>query len=366
MGVHRRSPFLISRQPVIIASHETYNANPLNLNSRAGSSDTGDYRMFRPGQNNIQVVTATPCPGGMFVPSAAPNSSVPTSDAPSAIPATAAPAGTITPLPTATRAPNVALAQADAALRNGDYDTAVQTYQAILTRPILSVEPKLRSNASLGLGTAALREGKFDDAVTALNDFIQTYPLDVRLPQAYFLRGDAYLGLSRWTDAIADFQLYLQKRPGLIDSYAYERIGDAYLALSNSDDALNNYNLAVAATRGALPMQTLREKVAASYLNIGKTKEAIAQYDGILSIAKDPDYRAGISLTAANLLLNSGNATAAYERYQQIINTYPNTIQGYRAMQSLLKAGGTIDNLLRGQISFNAGDYNDAINALYA
>ena len=37
--------------------------------------------------------------------------------------------------------------------------------------------------------------------------------------QAYFLRGDAYLGLSQWNEAIADFQQYLTMRPGLIDSY---------------------------------------------------------------------------------------------------------------------------------------------------
>src|SRR5579871_475772 len=130
----------------------------------------------------IVVVTATPSPLPV-TPSATPR------------PVTATPVPTDTPVPTPTAAPNVALAQADSSLRNGDYDAAVAVYQAILGRPLLSVDPQLRANASLGLGTAALRTGRFADAATALSDFIQTYPTEIRLAQAYFLRGDAYLGL---------------------------------------------------------------------------------------------------------------------------------------------------------------------------
>src|SRR4051812_4706235 len=142
---------------------------------------------------NVIVVTATaslapgqPSPTLLITLAAA----APTN--PSA-PTTPTPIPSATGVPTATAAPNVAIAEADSALRNGDYDAAVQIYRSILDRPLLSVDPKLRSNASLGLGTGALREGKFKDAVAALADLIQTYPTDIRLPQAYFLRGDAYL-----------------------------------------------------------------------------------------------------------------------------------------------------------------------------
>jgi soluble lytic murein transglycosylase len=308
-----------------------------------------------PGQGPI-VVTATPSPSVLIIGS-------PTKSGSTAAP-TMPP--TKTPVPTATAAPNVALAQADSALRNGDYDAAVATYQSILSRPILSVDPILRANASLGLGTAALREGKFDDSVKALGDFIQTYPEDLRLPQAYFLRGDAELGLEQWTNAIDDFQLYLQKRPGLIDSYAYERIGDAYLVLKTPDQALANYSKAVNATRGLAPLMALREKVAAAYLNNGDAKSALAQYDAILKVAQLPAYKAGIALVAANLQLQTGDSAGAYSRYQQIMTDYSQTPEAYKAMQALLKAGGTVDNLQRGKISFNAEDYNDAITSLYA
>jgi soluble lytic murein transglycosylase len=304
-----------------------------------------------PGQNVI-VVTATP-------------SQPPVTPSLTPIPATATSIPTATPIPTPTTAPNVAIGQANTSLHNGDYMTAVKVYQSILSQPVLSIDPRLRADASIGLGTAALREGKFADAVTALSDFIQTYPTDKRLAQAYFLRGDAYMGLEQWADAIADFQVYLQKRPGLIDSYVYERIGDASLALQVPDQALDNYAKAVAATRGLAPMMALREKVAAAYLNTNNVQAALGQYDAILAVAKNAGYRANIALTAADLLFRTGNKAAAYARYQDIIANYPTAPEAYRAMQALLRAGTQVDDLLRGKISFAAQDYKDVITALY-
>ena len=300
-----------------------------------------------PGQNFL-VLTATPKP---------------------TLPPITSPPPTVTPspspIPTATTAPNIAISQADAALRNGDYDSAVAIYRSILDQPILSVDPRLRADASIGNGTAALREGLFKDAVTALGDFIQTYPTDSRLAQAYFLRGDAYMGLAQWESAIADFQVYLTQRPGIIDSYAYERIGDASLALKNPDRALEAYGKSVAATRGLVPMLVLREKVAAAYLNANNVKAAVGQYDAILAVAKNPGYRAGIALAAADVLARSGDKDGAYLRYQDILNNYPLTAEGYRAMVALLNNGTKVDDLLRGRVSFAAGDYQDAIMALY-
>src|SRR5882762_5280802 len=100
-----------------------------------------------PGQNVI-VVTATP-------------SAPPVTPTITPIPATATKTPTITPSPEPTVAVNIASVQANTALHNGDYAAAVTIYKEILSRPILSVDPRLRSDAAIGLGTADLREGKF-------------------------------------------------------------------------------------------------------------------------------------------------------------------------------------------------------------
>ncbi|MBX3062053.1 MAG: tetratricopeptide repeat protein [Anaerolineae bacterium] len=291
---------------------------------------------------------------------------------PSIEPATSLPPATDTPIPPPTVAPTATLeaplliVQADNALRNGDFDSAVEIYQSILSQPVLSVDPKLRADAMFGYGTAALREGLFSTAVQALTEFIASYPGDVRAGQALFLRGDSFLGLSAWESAIKDFEDYLKNRPGLIDSYAYERIGDAYLALDQPTLAQENYAKAVQGTSRALvPLLALKERVATAYLNAGNAQAAFDQYEEILQVAQVPAYRASIGVLAADVLAGMGNVAAANQRYQQVFDQYPQTVGGYRAMRALLQAGVKIDDLQRGRVSFAAEDYNDAITALY-
>lgn len=301
----------------------------------------------------VQIVTATPSQTATTIP---PTLTIP--------PPTAT--YTPTPPPTPTVVPKTAVELANASLRNGDYASAVKVYRDVLDQPLLSVDPALRASASYSAGVAALREGLFADAVTILSDFIQTYPADPRVTQSYFLRGDAYLGTSQWQPAIDDFTLYLQKRPGLLDSYAWERIGDAYLALQQPQQALTSYGkAAVGMPRSIVPLLQLREKVAAAYLNAGDVNAAIDQYDEILKVAKNPPYRASIAYAAAQMLDKSGGTIQAIGRYKAILAEYPAQPEGYKAMLILINGGTAVDELTRGKVAFAAGDWNMAIQALY-
>jgi tetratricopeptide (TPR) repeat protein len=150
-------------------------------------------------------------------------------------------------LPTATLPPQIAFHDAESALRNGDYETAVDFFESVIRQQ--DADPDLRAGAMYGQGEAALREGLYAQSVEALTAFVDTYPQDPRFAQATFLRGDAYLGMSEWTLAITDFSTYLTLRPGLIDSYVQERIGDAYLALGDPQQSLDAYTKAADATR---------------------------------------------------------------------------------------------------------------------
>ncbi len=277
---------------------------------------------------------------------------------------TATPNFTPTPEPVAlpTLPPEDAITAAESALFNGNYEEAVKQYQTVVNQEFVASD--LRASAYYGLGQANLREGYFDQAFIAFSEFIQQFPDDPRIAQAYFQRGDANLGIGSWEAAITDFQKYLSLRPGLIDSYAYERIGDAYLALNLPTQAFENYLAAADATRTLVPLLVLRERIAATYVNQGLLTEAIAQYDEILQIAQNGGYRASIESQAAALELQAGNIVAAYTRLQRIFNDYPSTIYGYQAMQTLLAAGYEIDPLERAQISFAAEDYGDVITVL--
>lgn len=272
---------------------------------------------------------------------------------------------TITPIPpspTPEIAPEVALQIADRYLLDGYYENAVFSYQAILNRGE-SAPPEIRAAAAYGLGQAALREGLFQNAVDALTILMTQFPGDFRAAQALFLRGDAYLGLSQWQAAINDFQQYLALRPGLIDSYAYERIGDAQIALGQFDAAFASYEQATTATRSSVPLLALREKVARVYLLAGQVEMAVAQYDAILAAAQSPAYLAQIEFAAGETLLNSGNTEAGIARMRRIVLQYETQPEAYRAMTILQANNVALDSYRRGRVAYFYGDYDTAIEA---
>ncbi len=265
-------------------------------------------------------------------------------------------------VPTPTLPTNVVFADAESALHNGDYVTAVSYFQDVLNRP--GAEASLRADATYGLGEAALREGLYSEASYALANFLNEFSDDPRVAHALFLRGDAYLGLGEWGAAIADFETYLRLRPGLIDSYVHERIGDAYLALGQPQRSLDSYAQAATATREASSLAALRERVAAGYLNIGDIDQAIAQYDAILGFAENSFYKASIEWQAAQVLLNAENYASGYTRLQRLVNQYPASWQAYSALGILTNAEVEVDAGQRARIYYFNEDYGSAIDAL--
>lgn len=295
------------------------------------------------------VITATPIGG------------IPTAT-PIIITATPPPNATLAPLPTPTLPPSEGVFVGQRAMHNGDYVTAVTIFQAVLNDP--AATPEIRAEAAFSLGQAAVREGLFQAAVDALSEFIASFPNDNRTPEAYFLRGDAYLGLAQWASAVPDFQHYLARKPGVIDSYAHERIGDAYLNLGETQKALEAYQAAADAARTLPSKLALREKLAAGYLNAGQPQAAIDQYDAILSEARNGVYRANIEYQAAQLEIAIGQTERGYARLQAMMELYPTTPAAYRALLDLLAAEIPVDDWLRAQISFANEDYLDALDAL--
>ncbi len=317
------------------------------------------------------IVTGQP-PTPITVDLNAQNSSQPDMNAlgvPSVAVAQAEPTATNTPIPEPTTQPtlsippNELLITADSYRINGYYESAVDAYRALLMQGD-NAPREVRAAAAIGMAQSAVREGFFDVAVEATTVFINQFADDSRLAQAHFLRGDAYMGLGRWVEAINDYSFYLENRPGLLDSYVRERIADALLALGQTDAALSNYMQAADAARSLVPQLALRERVAQVLIGAGRIAEGIEQYDAILAVAENAPYRAQIDFAAAQtLLINAGDIENGMIRMQRVFETYPTTTQAYQAMRTLVDAGVDVNNELRGRVSFTYGDYQGAIEA---
>jgi soluble lytic murein transglycosylase len=270
-----------------------------------------------------------------------------------------------TAIPTLNAPVEQILAQARGYQINGFYENAVTAYSDILAQGE-SLPADARATAAFQLGISALREGLFHQSAQAMTLFIDQFASDPRVGQAYFLRGDAYLGLGRWVEAVNDFSRYLELRPGLIDSYAYERIGDGLLALGQTEAAISNYQRAADASRSLVPQLALRERVAQALIGAGRPRDAIPQYDAILAVAVNAPYRANIELAAAQALLAGGDLENAMLRFQRILTDYTIQAAAYTAASELAERGIPVDNGLRGRAAFAFGDYPGAIIAINA
>lgn len=265
--------------------------------------------------------------------------------------------------PTPQMPPETLLLMAERAALNGQYEQAVATYNLVLEQGGTAPAEAL-ARAYFGLGKAALREGLFIEAINALTTFLDQFSTDARAATARFLRGDAYLGLSMWDQAISDFRAYMQLEPGMLDSYALERIADAQLAQGLLETALESYEAAAEASRSLAPQVGLRSRIAQIYLANGRPADAVAQYDAILEVARIPAYRAGIELLAARAEADAGEGEQSMERMERIFTTYPDRPEAYFAMQALDAAGRVLDGYARGVVAFNYGDYPLAVDLL--
>ena len=305
--------------------------------------DAAGDKLPTPDENNIIYVTATP--------------------------AAAQPQATNTdPPPPPSEAPNPdaerLLQRAENLLRDGYLDEALAAFRQLLSRGEAAAAD--RAQAALRLGQAALQAGDFQAARDEFDALIARFPDSGPAHQAYFLRGDAKLGLSRWQAAINDYETYLKLRPGLIDSYAHERIADARIALSQTDAALRSYQQSLASGRALLPQLILREKLARIAISLSQPDLALAQYDAVLEVARNAPYRAEIAFAAAQTLLEAGREEAGLARMQVVFNGYPGTSFAYQAARALLEAGVALEPYKLGKSAFTAGDLEQAVSAFEA
>ena len=261
--------------------------------------------------------------------------------------------------------PDQQLAAAKLLLHNGNFQAAHDAFQQITLNP--GLPPETIADASFGIGQSALRQGSFATALPVLDNFITNYPTHSQVATALFMRGNARLGVGDWAGGIADYQAYLSQRPGLADSYVYERIGDANIALGQTDQAIAAYEQAIVAGRDLSSLVDLRERAAQVHLNAGNAQGAIDQYNAILNVARIPAYRAKIDLLLADAYFAAGDGTAGNNQLLYVANTYPSYQQSFNALQKLELANlaDTVDIYQRGLIEFNAGAYAQSEQSFY-
>jgi soluble lytic murein transglycosylase len=276
--------------------------------------------------------------------------------------ATVTPTPTITPTPTPTPIPSARLAAAQQAFDWGNYARARDEFAALLADS--GADETERQLAAYWVGRSALEAGDYGTTLSALQDFVQTYPTDPQVASAHFLMARAYEELGDWQGAMAAYQAYLDSGDDTLAVDAYEGIGDAAMLALDYERAAQAYADGLRAAPDNSWAVHMRESIAQAELAQGNPQAAIEQYDAILSIAQVRTYRAKILYLAGQAWMAAGDAEAAYERYTQAVSRYPEAYNSYLALVELVNAGVPVDDYQRGLADYYAQAYQPAIEAL--
>lgn len=271
------------------------------------------------------------------------------------------PTATSTPIPTPTPTPEpaVRVASGDYALFTGDYEVAQDTYQAAFED---TQDVEIQAAAQVGIGRVYYYKGDYPTALDILRSVIDNYPGSEHRADAYYFLGRIYNALTRYTEAAEAFHAYQQLRPGEIDAYISELSGDALYAAGDYNGALMDYQTAAQSERLTTDF-SLEFKLADTYMILGDPATAIIVYDDIYqrsandAIKARADYRKG--LTYAGM----GEFEAANTAYIDAVANYPLAYDSYLALIELVEAGYPVDELQRGIVDFNAGEYGVALAA---
>jgi len=258
----------------------------------------------------------------------------------------------------------VGIEHAERLLVNGDWISASNVFRELIAAPDTSNEDRIR--AQIGLAETQLAAVDNAGAIATLDSLIASVGQDPSIAQAYFLRGEAKLGQGDYAAAITDLQTYQSLRPGIIDSYVYERTADAFYALGQFEEGFREYAKATEAPRHRVGNAVLREKVAARYREQANYDRAIEEYEAILSFAQNENYRGSIEFLIAQTLFEAQRNDEAYEKLNEVFLNYPNNVEALDALIVLTDAGFAVDPYQRGLVDYNQGLYPGAIDAFYS
>jgi soluble lytic murein transglycosylase len=320
-----------------------------------------------------------PTPRPTFTPTAAPTATPSPTLTPTAIEPTATPSSTVVVAPTAAAATlpatglasaagapaevvldpaPPALATAEALFLEGRYAEAAAQFSAQL-----AAGGDVAARARWGLGRALRAQRRWAEAAAVFVEVIASDPDPARRRQARFLLGESLAGQGQWPAAIDAYRAYLEDG-GLARGEAWEQIANAQRQLAAWDQAEAAYRQAIDAAPDVSTAVRLREDLARMWLDQGQADKALAEYDAILSVARNANYRAEIFYRAGEALRLAGRTTEAVARYQAAADAAPTSSYAHAAIVALLDLGAPVDEYQRGVINYYNGVYGLAVAAL--
>jgi soluble lytic murein transglycosylase len=267
---------------------------------------------------------------------------------------------TSTPRPTAT--PIIPPAQnqvpGDLAYFYGDWEGALQSYQAVLET---AQDPRQQAAALLGIGKVYYQTGEYQQALDTLRELTAEYPGYDALYKAYFTLAQTYRILERDLECARAYQAYLERRPGILEDMVQSRIGDAYARMGDRPAAITAYQSALAENPDN--RFQIQLKIGEQYQALDDHQTAVTVFEDVYTqtgndyVKARADYLLGISY------LEMDQEEQAVAAFRDAVTRFPLSYDSYLSLLELVNGGYQVNDLHRGLVDYFAGQYSVAVEA---
>lgn len=263
---------------------------------------------------------------------------------------------TVTPTPT----PEVRYSNGEKLLISGDYDAAYWEFQLTSGQ---TTDPELMASSLLGMGRALLYKKDYYGAINQFSALLNNIPSGEARNTAFFFLAKAYDALEQHRLAADAYASYITALPGPLNSEILEMQGNALMKNSDFSGALSAYEKALTNASGNR-VDELQLKVAQAASAAGQNDNAINIYLGLQTTSLNSYTKSQANLLLGRIYLQMGEIEQAYARFQDSVNNYPEAYDSYSALVQLVEDGQPVNQLMRGIIDYNVGQYGIAIEAL--
>ena len=266
----------------------------------------------------------------------------------------------LAPTQTQTPTPQARVSLAQQSVLDGDFDTALQQFEAALN----ASDPEVVAEAMLGIGKIYYQRQDYETAVQKLGWLVNSVSGGDSRTQGFFYLAKSYEDINEYALAADAYKNYLELTPSTpLKGDILEMEGDDLLAADNAAGALAIYQQALPLSRPEY-LEELRVKIARATSASGDDNTAINLFLDIYSSSSNGYTKASINLFLGQLYLKAGLTDQAYARFQDSVKEFPTAYDTYSGLVFLVEAGQTVDDLQRGIVDYYAGQYGMAISAL--
>jgi soluble lytic murein transglycosylase len=252
------------------------------------------------------------------------------------------------------------LDKAEITLINGEFSNALDEFQKAFNQ---SNDPEIKAMALLGIGRTNSRAHNCTSAMDSFNRILGQFSSTSAVAPAYFYLGQCYTALEEYSQAIDSFEQYLQRRPGILETYVRELQAENALTIGDYNRTIKFYQAVLINDLPVSKKESLNLKIGKAYVGLQDYTTAIQIFQSVYDSSDDPYSKSSADLLMGQALLKLNMNKEAYTHLMDAVIQFPRPYDSYTSLKFLLSHGISVDDKVRGIVDYYAGDYSDAIQS---